>query len=171
MVRVAAPGGLVLVAEATNIAGPIVESIALGDAPEQTADLLRFQLICERGKTALGEGSNLVGESLALLREAGLDQIELRLNDRAWPLVPPYDDPVQKMQSNEIREAAASGTWIWDRATTRRYYLAAGGTTEDFATRWNHAIEQRQRLASALEAGTFSCAGGSLFYLAWGRRR
>lgn len=172
MVRVTAPEGLVLVAEATNIAGPLIESIALGDAPEQTAELLRFQLTCERGKTALGEGSNLVGETLpALLRDAGLDQVELRLNDRAWPLVPPYDDPVQKMQSDEIRASAGRGSWIWDEATTRRYYVAGGGATEDFATRWSEAIEQRRRLATALESGTFSCAGGSLFYLAWGRRR
>lgn len=172
MVRVTAPGGVVLVAEATNVAGLLVESIALGDAPEQTADLLRFHLICERGKKALGEGSNLIGENLpALLREAGLDQIQVRQNNHAWPLVPPYDDPVQKMQSNEIQDAAARGAWIWDEATTRRYHLAGGGTPADFKTRWNQAIEQRRRLASALEAGTFSCAGGSLFYLAWGRRR
>jgi SAM-dependent methyltransferase len=172
MVRVTAPGGWVLVAEATNVAGPLVESIALGDAPEQTAELLRFQLICERGKRALGEGSNLIGESLpALLHEAGLHQIELRQNDRAWPLVPPYDDPVQKMQSDEIQASAALGSWIWDEATTRRYYRAGGGPSEEFPARWNDAIEQRRRLASALAARTFSCAGGSLFYMAWGRRR
>jgi SAM-dependent methyltransferase len=72
MVRVTRRSGLVIVAEPTNVAGLLVDSIALGDAPETTAALVEFQLVCERGKKALGEGNGLIGESLPkLLVESG----------------------------------------------------------------------------------------------------
>src|SRR5208282_3017305 len=42
MFRVTRPGGLVLAAEPTNVAGPLVDSIALRDSPDVAASLLGF---------------------------------------------------------------------------------------------------------------------------------
>jgi SAM-dependent methyltransferase len=171
MLRVTRPGGLVLAAEATNVAGPLVDSIALRDPPEVAASLLCFQLVCEEGKRSLGEGDNLIGESLPqLFHSAGLKRVGIRQNDLGWSLVPPYSSPFERAQVEELFDAVDRGMWIWSQATTRRYFLAGGGSELDFPQRWKMAMSQRSRLADAVRAGSFSCAGGGLFYLVWGWR-
>jgi ubiquinone/menaquinone biosynthesis C-methylase UbiE len=171
LVRVARPGGLVLVAEPTNAASPLVESIALADPAETTALLTGFFVACQQGKARLGEGDNLLGEKLpGLLRGAGLDEIEVRQNDRVWSMVPPYATTFEKAQVDEINDAVARDLGLWDEATTKRYWFASGGDEAGFETRWRAALALRRRLAEAIRAGTYSCAGGGLSYLAWGRR-
>ena len=64
MVRVTRPGALIVAAEPTNIAGSLVSGIALGEPPTITASLAYLFLACQQGKKALGEGDNLLGESL-----------------------------------------------------------------------------------------------------------
>jgi 2-polyprenyl-3-methyl-5-hydroxy-6-metoxy-1,4-benzoquinol methylase len=170
MVRVTRPGGLVLVAEATNLAGPLLQSIAVGNSPETTASLMQFQLVCERGKKILGEGDNQIGEALPrLLHDAGLKSVEIRQNDRPSPLLPRYEAPPQRAEVEELFDGVARSLWIWDEATTRRYFLAGGGGADAFRDCWTAALEQGRRIADAVRAKTYSLAGGGLFYLAWGR--
>ncbi len=171
MLRVTRPGGLVLAAEPTNVAGALVDSIVLGDPPDIASLLFGFQLLCERGKSSLGEGNNLIGERLpALFLRAGLKRVEIRQNDRGWSLLPPYSSSFERALVDETLDAVDRQRWIWDQATTRRYFLAGGGSERDFLQRWSQAMAQRRRLADALRAQTYSCAGGGLFYLVWGRR-
>jgi SAM-dependent methyltransferase len=171
MVRVTRPGGLVIAAEPTNASDLLVESVALGDPPALSAELVRFSLECQKGKVALGEGDNLIGERLLLLlRGAGLRDLEIRQNDRGWPMVPPYSSPFERAQAEEALDAAERNVGLWDEATTRRYFLAGGGREEDLPRLWSAVLSHRRRIADAIRAGTYSCAGGGLFYLAWGRR-
>ncbi len=172
MLRVTRPGGLVLAAEPTNVSTPLLESIALGDPPEVTALLTGFFVACQRGKARLGEGDNLLGEALpGLLHRAGLDDVDVRQNDRVWSMVPPYATPFEKAQVDEAHDAVARNLGLWDEATTKRYWLAQNaGDVAGFETRWRAALAFRIRVAEAIRAGTYSCAGGSLSYLAWGRR-
>jgi SAM-dependent methyltransferase len=169
MVRVTRPGGLVLVSEPTNGAGSLIEAVALGDPPETTAELLRLELVCARGKTRLGEGSSVIGESLpSLLTAVGLEGMEVRNNDRAWPMVPPYASPAARAEIEEREDALRRGRWIWDEATTRRYFTAGGGGEGEFPALWTAALARAERMVSAIRAGTFTWAAASLFYLAWG---
>jgi SAM-dependent methyltransferase len=171
MVRVTRPGGLVIAAEPTNAASPIVESIALGDPPETTAALTEFFIACQRGKMHLGEGDNLLGESLPnLFRQVSLVGTEVRQNDRVWAMVPPYSSPFEQAQIDEANDAVERGLGFWDEPTTRRYWLAGGGDESHFREYWNTAILHRRRVAEAIRAGTYTCTGGSLSYLAWGWR-
>jgi SAM-dependent methyltransferase len=171
MVRVTRPGGLIIVAEPTNAASPLVESIALGDPPEITAALTGFFIACQRGKASLGEGDNLLGESLPnLLRNASLGGIEIRQNDRVWSMVPPYSSLFEQAQVDGANDAVERNLGLWDEATTKRYWLASGGEETHFEERWNAAIAHRRRVAEAIRAGTYACAGGSLSYLAWAWR-
>jgi hypothetical protein len=65
MVRVTRPGGLVLIAEPTNLLGPfLLDAIALGEPPTFASTLLQLQLTCQQSKAALGLGNELFGESL-----------------------------------------------------------------------------------------------------------
>ncbi len=172
MFRVTRPGGLVVAAEATNVAGPLVDSIVLGDPPETAAALLCFQLLCERGKRSLGEGDNLLGESLPkLFLRAGLKNVEVRQNDRGWSLVPPYASTFERAIVEEMFDSVERGRWIWDQATTRQYFPAGGGSDLDFPQRWSMAMAQRGHLAEAIRSESYSCAGGGLFYLVWGWRK
>src|SRR6516164_6699938 len=76
MVRVARPGGLILAAEPNNVARA------------------RLQLICERGKAALGEGNNSIGDLVpSLFAERALVDVRVYVNDKAEILLPPYDSP------------------------------------------------------------------------------
>jgi SAM-dependent methyltransferase len=171
MVRVTRPGGLVIAAEPTNAASPMVESIALGDPPETTAALTGFLVACQRGKTRLGEGDNLLGESLPnLFRLASLGRIEVRQNDHVWSMVPPYSSSFEQAQVDEANDAVERSHGFWDEATTKRYWLASGGRETEFPEHWNLAMAHRRRIAEGIRARSYACAGGSLFYLAWGWR-
>lgn len=171
MVRVARPGGLVLAAEPTNITWSVLLSIALGETPAETAALLHFQMICERGKASLGEGNNLLGESVPrLFAQAGLEEIEVRQNDRPWSLVPPYQSAFERAQVEEGLDMFERKLWSWDEPTTRRYFLAGGGSAETFATHWNAAMDQTHRWAEAIRQRRYAIAGGGLHYLVCGRR-
>jgi SAM-dependent methyltransferase len=172
MVRVLRPNGLVLVAEPTNAGNATVgHSIALRDSPADTASLFQFHLVCLRGKALLGEGDELIGERLpALLTSAGLHSVELRLNDRPFPMVPPYGSPEQEAAAEEMISFAARGTWVWNREQTRRYFAAGGGKEQEFDANWAAAVHQWHRAADAIVSRRYATAGGGLFYLAWGRK-
>ena len=171
MVRVVRPGGHLLIAEPTNITDPLVDDLALGDSPDAIAAGLRFQLICQRGLRAQGDGDHLLGESLPrLLAGAGLEEIELRQNDRTWTMLPPYASPFERAQVEEIADVAAGELTAWDHETTRRYFLAGGGAEDEFSASWEALLARQRRVAAAVSAGTFARTGGGLFHLAHGRR-
>jgi SAM-dependent methyltransferase len=70
--RVAKPGGQVIVAEPNNRASFVVGS---SHPPEDVLDVLAFVLACERGKIALGEGNNSIGDLVpGLLRRGRPDR-------------------------------------------------------------------------------------------------
>jgi SAM-dependent methyltransferase len=171
MTRVARAGGVVAVAEPSNIASTLVDSIALVDSVENTAALLRLHLTCIRGKAALGLGDDTLGESVPRrLLQAGLQGVEVRNNDRSWPLVPPYSSPFELAQIEVMQDAVDRGLGLWDEETTRRYYRAGGGSERELDAAWRLALARRARVLEAVRAGTYTRAGGHLFYLAWGRK-
>ena len=57
---------------------------------ETTLALVRLQLVCERGKEALGEGHNSIGDLLpGYFSECGLREVTVYQSDQATPLIPP----------------------------------------------------------------------------------
>jgi SAM-dependent methyltransferase len=172
MARVAKPGALVAVAEPTHLVGPVlIDAVVLRDSPELTAALLAFQLTCQRGKAALGEGDEMIGESLPrLLDEAGLCDIEVRLNERVAPMRPPYDSDQERADLEQESDFLERGMWITSRDVMRCRYLAGGGRENDFDGLWGAALDQRRRAVASIQAGRYVRAGGVLFYLAWGRK-
>jgi SAM-dependent methyltransferase len=171
MVRVLRPGGLLVAAEPTNLAPVLIDSVALANPPEITTSLLRLQLECLKGKALLGEGNDAIGESLpSLLVEAGLCDVEVRNNDKVAPMVPPYESVAERAQIEEADDATRRKRFIWDEPTARRYFDTAGGTDAEFEALWRIALDQNERVLAAMRARTFTSAGGSFFYVAWGRK-
>jgi SAM-dependent methyltransferase len=142
MIRVTRPGGLLLVVEPNNIAGALMfDSINFLDPVEEIVACARFQLICERGKAALGEGNNSIGDLVpGLFAGRGLVDISVYLNDKTNALLPPYDSPEQRAIIEEGRDFEHRDFWIWSREDTRRFFLAGGGREAEFERLWSAAI-------------------------------
>ena len=108
------PGGLILVAEPDNVASSLVfNSVRPDDSVEEILAGVRLQLTCERGKAALGEGNNSVGDILpGLFVDAGLNDVAVYLNDKTNPFLPPYDSVEQRAMREEMLDFEAGGFWI-----------------------------------------------------------
>ena len=172
MLRVARPGGLVLVAEPNNIASSLVlNSIGFNDPVDQILAGVRLQLLCERGKAALGEGNNSVGDLLpGLFAASGLTEIAVYLNDKTNAFFPPYSTSEQRVMLEELQDFDSRDFWIWNRADTYRYFLAGGGSEAEFDTLWTSVRAGTDRLVEAIADRTYSHSGASLGYLVAGRK-
>jgi SAM-dependent methyltransferase len=167
--RVLRPGGRVLLAEPNNLANALlIGSARHRDPVDDTLDLVRTQMLCERGKIALGEGDNSLGELLpGMVSEAGYTGLQCWLSDRVQLLVPPYEGADQRAARDEMLDLDARDFWIWSRDETRRYYLAGGGAEADFDAAWDRCRRASAREAKALREGTFHMGvGGSHFVVA-----
>lgn len=171
MVRVTRPGGVVLLAEPNNAVWPILESVVLGASPDVTGQLLRFHAYCMLGKKLRGEGDEYVGESMpSLLLGAGLGSIEIRMNDRVAPMIPPYETAAEQAQAEESIDLDARDLCVWNHDDTRTRFLAGGGPDAEFESLWQLAMGQRRRVAEAMRAKTYASSGGGMFYVGWGRK-
>ncbi|WP_437680016.1 class I SAM-dependent methyltransferase [Sorangium sp. So ce131] len=171
MIRVTRPGGLVAVAEPNNVAGALLDTAMVHAPVDEVLTLVRMQLLCERGKAALGEGHNSLGELVpALFAERGLTDIQVYLNDKANVVLPPYTSAEQRATVEELSDFARREFWIWSRADTRRYFLAGGGEEHAFESSWAAAMAASRRTAEAIAKGTYSSAGGTVGYIVSGRK-
>jgi SAM-dependent methyltransferase len=150
MVRVTKRGGLVVASEPNNRALTLLDTSETADwSLEERLHLVRFVIICEKGKTALGEGNNSVGDLVpGFFVDAGLEEIQACQSDKVSLMVAPYEGDDQQALKDAYIEDARRGLWGWSREEARRYYAAGGG----------------------VEAGTFHTAGGDVLYLIAGRR-
>lgn len=172
MKRVTKPGGLVVVAEPSNLAEALLlDSISNQSSVDDIVELVRFQVLCERGKVALGLGDNSLGNRVVgLFAAQGFKDIEVRINDRASPMFPPYDTREQQLAADEMRDRAARQLWIWDEAETRRYFLAGGGAERDFSAHFARGLAAAHEIVEGLDAGTYYGSFGGGFYLVAGRK-
>lgn len=172
MVRVVRPGGLVLVAEPNNLTEALLlDSVSAGQTVEQILEAVRFQLVCERGKIALGEGDNSLGDRVpGLFAAAGLVGVAAYVNDRAGTMIPPYASAAERASVEDARSRDARGFWNWSEAETRRFFLAGGGTEEDFAGVFARGLAQRRSLVEGIDAGRYHGVQGGMFFLVGGRR-
>ena len=172
MTRVTRPGGLVLAAEPNNLSTSLVlNSISFHDPVEEILAGVQLQLICERGKAALGEGNNSVGDIVpGLFVASGLTDVVVYLNDKTNALLPPYDTPEQRAMLEERQDFEARDFWIWNREDTLRYFLAGGGVEARFDALWTSATNGGERFEKAVADRTYSYPGAALNYLVAGRK-
>jgi SAM-dependent methyltransferase len=172
MIRVTKPGGLVAVAEPNNLAGALLlDSVSVTAPIDEVVELVRFQLTCERGKSALGEGNNSVGDLIpGIFAARGLTSIEVHLNDKAGAMFPPYATDEQRAFVEEAREHADRSFWIWSEEDTRRFFVAGGGNAGAFGAHWTRAMTARASGTRSLSEGTYSGGGGAICYLVAGRK-
>lgn len=153
MVRVCKPGGLVLAVEPNNLAG--LQRLARdGTSVDPTAQLreVLFTLRCTRGKALLGLGWNHAGMLLPALF-AELDDVRYYQNDRPWVLAPPYRSPQEVALLADVARAVEEGVYGWERDEARRYYVAGGGTNEDFDADYDALLARQRADLEACRAG------------------
>jgi SAM-dependent methyltransferase len=172
MLRVTKPGGLILVAEPNNRVWSLVDTSTTADAPiEDCLGAARFLLTCERGKIALGEGNNSVGDLVpGYLAEQGAIEVQTFICDKPAMLVAPYDSAGQQALRNRAIREAERETRGWDRGTARRYFIAGGGSAQSFDAAWEQQLQEGRRTAAALVDGSYHTAGGLILYLIAGRK-
>lgn len=172
MRRVLKPGGLLIVAEPSNLSNAMLPGKTRFDAPvEEVLTHVKFQLMCERGKQALGEGHNSIGELVpGMFIRLGLQDIAVFQSDQAHATLPPYGSPAQRAQRAQLLEFDEREFWIWSREETHRYFVAGGGDEAEFERCWAVVRAATRRVANALRAGTEELVGSGAFFLVSGRR-
>jgi hypothetical protein len=173
MVRVTRPGGLVAVAEPNNLTESLLlDSITNEASVDDIVELVRFQLTCERGKVALGEGDNSLGDRVpGLFVAQGLVDVEVHANDKATAITPPYAASAQRAFAEESRDRMSRRFWNWSEADARRFFLAGGGSEGDFAAHFARGLASREHIVRGLDEGTYHGIVGGAFYLVAGRKR
>ena len=171
-IRVARPGGLILAAEPNNVATALIsDSITFDDPIDEILARVRLQLTCERGKAALGEGNNSIGDLVpGLFAACGLTDVRVHLNDKTNALLPPYASPEQLAMLDERHDLQGREFWIWSHEDSLRYYLAGGGAEAEFPDLWRAVTRDDGRFVGAVASGAYAGAGAGVGYLVSGRK-
>ncbi len=171
MIRVLAPGGLIVVVEPNNTAGGLCGQ-ELRRPVKEALKLLEFQMICERGKMNLAEGFISCGPWVpGWFSELGIEEIQSHLADKTTMLLPPYDSAHASAVIREAKEALQRAFWIWNREDAFRYFHAGGGCDAEFENLWRMAIERGAELLSAAEKGELMATFTPICVLASGRKK
>lgn len=167
MLRVLEPGGMVLVTEPNNFAnGAVASNLTERRSVEEVMDLLRFDLMVQRGKQALGLGFNSLGDLVpGHLAEVGAEHIRVYLSDKPQPFVPPYATPAEQANIAQMRDWVARGFVGWDREEVREYFLAGGGREEEFERYHDLRLQNLRDALEAIDSGTYHSAGAAVTYL------
>jgi len=172
MKRVVRPGGTLAVVEPVNMASSLVlGSTRFHDDVDEQLGLLRFELVCCRGKERLGLGNNSVGALLPkLFARLDLDEVRAWQWDKASWTVPPYADPEARATVAEAKEALAREHAIWGREETYRYFVGGGGAPGDFDAEWARAVRALRRVVEAYERGEEHAVVAGVVVIASGRK-
>jgi SAM-dependent methyltransferase len=170
MIRVLKPGGILLAVEPNNLANHSVANIlTMNESISYLSDIFRFKITCERGKTALGLGNISVGDLVpGYFAELGVKNIAVYLSDKAVSMFQPYESKEQEVNLKQSLEWKDKEFLIWDKNESKKYFIAGGGSEEDFKNLWDKAIKSDGSFEQALKDQTYHSAGGSLMYLICG---
>lgn len=171
MLRVLAPGGLLLCVEPDNFGIWSSHTSLSGLRPvEAEAALFTFALTQQRGRHALGLGNLSLGGILPqLFAEVGAVRVRTFLSDKAIPLVPPYVTEGERALIADIERWFTSGQ-DFTVEHARKLFLAGGGADWEFDALWQAELAARNDYREAVRNRTYAQAGGGLMYLVSGER-
>jgi SAM-dependent methyltransferase len=172
MLRVLRPGGWLLCAEPNNLAAiGTFSSLSWEHRLDTQLDGAELQLRCEVGKAALGEGFSSAGELLpGWLAAMNVEALQVWISDKATPLYPPYASSYMAERVEEAKRAVAEERSSATKETTRRYWLAGGGTEARFEELWRADMQSGVEMLQAIERRELHGAGGTLMYLVAARK-
>ncbi len=174
MIRVTKPGGLIVAFEPNNMASVLYidQFSGLDLSVEEMLEETEMTLRHEKGKMALGEGFNSLGDVVPeLFLKSGLKEIAVWLSDKGLPVIPPYGDSAEmsaRVAQMKTFMSEELGGYNYDE--NLKYHLAGGGSKERFDNYWKRHMVKTQQLAERLNNGSYTCAGGGIFYIVVGKK-
>ena len=172
MVRVAKPGGIIIVAEPNNLFNIMAFSSITADEPvDSIVQRFEFWLRYHRGRKLAGAGDNTIGDLLpGMFGRLGLTDIEVTLSDRAAPLIPPYETQEQKVIIQQAKEWKQTKTGPYDSKALLKYAAAGGASKESLKNGVRLILDAMNEELTQIEKKTFHAAGGGMHYLVSGRK-
>jgi SAM-dependent methyltransferase len=170
MKRVLKPGGLLCCAEPNNLVASVLkDSLGAADSVEECVERFIFGLVKEKGKIALGEGDNSLGDRLAgFFAELGLRDIRSYLSDKTNFVIPPYDTPEMRAMI-ELKTGTDFEDFLENE--TKKQFAAFGGAFDPVLQKMSEKLNTYQaELKDALENRAYSDGGATLMYLVSGRK-
>ncbi len=168
MKRVLKPGGTILCVEPNNrIQSLTKSSLSAEDPIDEILDHVKYALICERGKQKQGEGDSSLGDLVpGLLAEAGFENIEVCISDKAIPMYPSYDTKEQKATLRQWRKESSPGG---GEHSDYKYFKTFGERYlhfyEHYHEKYHHSGEE---FLQSIDEKQYHSAGGAILYLVSG---
>lgn len=172
MLRVLKPGGLITVAEPNNIAPMLVfDNLSIHGPIDDLLESIRFQIMCERGKQALGLGYNSIGDLLPeYFAKQNVQQLQIHLSDKTSALIPPYESKEEQVLIEQSKTWANQEIVIWPKEETKKYFLAGGGNPAKFEQQWEKTLASIKEQHMNLQNKALYSAGTCLMYLISARK-
>lgn len=170
MKRVLKPGGILLCVEPNNIVQSLIKtSVTENESVEEKLDHIKYRLIIEKGKKALGQGDNSLGDLLpGMFAKQGLQNIEVHLSDKAIAMYPPYDNEEQQAT---IKQWIKGSSWNSNTQKDIDFFSAAGENYIPFYFEYQEKYASREtHIMGALQREQYHAAGGSIMYLVSGTK-
>jgi SAM-dependent methyltransferase len=153
MCRVLSPGGRLLAAEyyTLNMEWPIDrQRPAVTDT--EAADCARYTQMILNGFRNSGQGDLRSGGQVPFLAvEAGMEIVDVRINDRVPHAFPPYDKPMQRAARAQAQGTVATFADTQWRAWLTNVMISGGGSAAD-ADGFLSMLPERQRASLASRA-------------------
>lgn len=170
MKRVLKPGGTLLCVEPNNIVQSLTKtSLTKNDSIDETLDHIKYRLIIEKGKKNMGQGDNSLGDLLpGMFAMADMNNIEVRLSDKAIAMYPPYST---KEQVATLKQWMSGSSWKSKTQKDIDFFSAAGEQYMSFYFEYQEKYARKDdHVMGALQREQYHAAGGSLMYLVSGTK-
>ncbi len=176
MIRVTKPGGLIMCNEPDNLSVALEKAYTSLPELEVEEQLLsaKIVLISNKGRIQLGRGDFGIGPKIPMMMEKlGLEEIDLRLNDRVFHLEPPYESPIQQHQLEGVKKR-----WLPKDEKEYEFWLerekeefqAGGGKPEEFDRIRKVADRIRTICRQQIENCAYFVCHASHLYIIKGRK-
>lgn len=162
LLRVLKPSGSLLVIEPNNLAMSVVyNNVTNNLSVEEKLSLLSFEMRIQQGKIKVGEGDDNYGDRiLELLAKHNMKILDVRLCDKLNPVYPPYDNLEKERLIKSIK---SENSLYWERLF-KRYYIAAGGLSEEFDEIWKLKKKINKQIEIAIVNDNYYDIGASFLY-------
>jgi len=169
MTRIVKPGGLIMCNEPDNhrpTLGRFYNSLPELSL-EEHALFVKVITISHAGQIKLGRGDNGIGPQVPrMLKLLGMVDIDVRSNDRAEYLDPPYESERQQQTLDKLKKQLLDED-RHDMLSERlkEAFIAGGGDLNEY-TQYRKLIDrQTDAMRKQIEAGEFfACSSGGYFY-------
>lgn len=171
MARVLKPGGVFFATEYTDSGSESDFDNVQFPKRDDTwyGEYFRLCRLYAKGKQRLGRGDETVGVRVPhIATQAGLDVYDVRLNDRAMHVFPPYRHEKQRNYLELIRtenRPVQDDRWLQRTIET---ITAGGGSEQD--GRWFYAAVDSEGILEAIEEGNFAATGSYMLFLTFARK-